>query len=269
MWENPKVNAPSPIRSMKDFWNLLFFTVRCRLKSEASTSYLSYGWWVAEPILYMATFYLVFGILMSQGKGDFVPYLLTGLVPWLWFNKSVSNSTGAILGGQHIMLQTRVPVALFPAAAVTQDSVKQFAVFMLLMLVLLAVGKTPSIHWIAIIPLALVQLAFTTCVAFVVAGIVPFFPDARFLVDTGLVMMMFMSGIFYSYDLILPEHQPLFFLNPMANIIKNYRDILLHNQWPDWNALSIIFIACIVFLIITIAVYRKYRTKYVRIVLES
>ena len=269
MWENPKVNAPSPIRSMKDFWNLLFFTVRCRLKSEASTSYLSYGWWVAEPILYMATFYLVFGILMSQGKGDFVPYLLTGLVPWLWFNKSVSNSTGAILGGQHIMLQTRVPVALFPAAAVTQDSVKQFAVFMLLMLVLLAVGKTPSIHWIAIIPLALVQLAFTTCVAFVVAGIVPFFPDARFLVDTGLVMMMFMSGIFYSYDLILPEHQPLFFLNPMANIIKNYRDILLHNQWPDWHALSIIFIACIVFLIITIAVYRKYRTKYVRIVLES
>jgi lipopolysaccharide transport system permease protein len=257
------------IHSVKDFWNLLFFTVRCRLKSEASTSYLSYGWWVVEPILYMATFYLVFGVFLNQGEGEFVVYLLTGLIPWLWFNKSVSNSTGSILGGQHIMMQTRVPVALFPTAVVAQDSIKQLAVFCLLILFLLAYGNMPTIHWLAIIPLAMVQLAFTACISFLVAAIVPFFPDVRFLVDTGLMMMMFVSGIFYSYDLILPKHQPLFFLNPMATIIKNYRDILLHHQWPDWQALSIIFLICCGFLAIGVIIFRRHRTTYVRLVLES
>lgn len=217
----------------------------------------------------MATFYLVFGILMNQGKGDFVAYLLTGLIPWLWFNKSVGNSTDSILDGRRIMMQTRVPVALFPSTVIIQDSVKQLAVFLLLLIVLLSLGHMPSIHWIALIPLAIVQLTFITCIGFMVAAIVPFFPDTRFLVNTGLIMLMFVSGIFYSYDLILPEHRSLFFLNPMANIIKNYRDILLNNQWPDWQALSIIFLACTVFLAIAIAIFRKYRTTYVRIALES
>ena len=255
--------------SMKDFWNLLIFTVRCRLKSEASTSYLSYGWWVVEPILHMAVFYLVFGILMNQGKGDFVAYLLTGLIPWLWFNKSVSNSANSILNGKPIMRQTRVQVSLFPASVIAQDLVKQTTVFMLLLLLLLIMGHIPSIHWLALIPLAIVQLALITCVSFLVAAIVPFFPDARFLVDTGLIMLMFVSGIFYSYDLILPEHQSLFFLNPIADIIRNYRDILLHNQWPDWMALSVIFLACTVFLLVAVSIFTKYRTKYVRIALES
>ena len=254
---------------MNKFWQLLFFKVKCRLKSEASTSYLNYGWWVVEPVLHMATFYFVFAVLMNSGTKDFVVFLLTGLIPWLWFNKSVSNATGSIRSGRAILMQTRVPISLFPAEVVVQDFVKQLLVFSLLIVFLLAYGMGPSIHWLAIVPLVLAQLAFVLAVSFFVAMLVPFLPDLRYLVQTGLLLMMFGSGIFYSYDLILPEHRGIFFLNPMASLIKDYREVFMHQHWPDWIALGNIFLFSIILLGLCVSFLRKHRTTYSRLVLET
>lgn len=254
---------------MNNFWRLLFFTVKCRLKSEASTSYLNYGWWVVEPILHMATFYLVFGILMNQGTDNFPAFLMCGLIPWLWFNKSVSNSTGSILSGQQIMMQTKLPVSLFPAEVVLQDLVKQQVVFLLLILFLVLVGTEPSIHWLAIIPLAIVQLMLILAVSFLVALVTPFFPDLKYLVQTGLMLMMFGSGVFYSYELILPKHRAIFFTNPMAKLIDCYREALMNQQWPDWSSLAIIFSVSAVVLALCIGFLQKHRTTYTRLALEN
>jgi len=254
---------------MNKFWQLLFFKVKCRLKSEASTSYLNYGWWVVEPILHMAAFYFVFAVLMNGGTENFVVFLLCGLIPWLWFNKSVSNATASIRGGYSIMMQTRVPISLFPAEIVTQDLVKQLLVFVLLLLFLFLYGNTPTVHWLALAPLILVQLVLVLAVSFLVAMLEPFLPDLRYLVQTGLMLMMFGSGIFYSYDLILPEHRGMFFLNPMANLIKNYREVLMYQHWPDWVALANIFLFSIVVLGLCVLFLQKHRTTYARLVLET
>lgn len=255
--------------STSDFWPLLFFKVRCRLKSESRTSYLNYGWWVVEPILHMAIFYLVFAILMNRGTENFVVFLLCGLIPWLWFSKSVSNSTSSISTGRNIMMQTRIPLALFPAEVVLQDAVKQLAVFILFILFILIYGLQPTVHWFAVIPIAAVQLVFTCSVAFLVSAMVPFLPDVRYLVQTALLLMMFGSGIFYRFELILPEHRSLFFMNPMANLINNYREVFLNNHWPDWTSLGYILLASCMVLALIIWIFDKFSTTYVRVVLES
>ncbi len=206
---------------------------------------------------------------MNRGSDNFVVYLLCGLIPWLWFNKSISNSTISIQSGRSIMIQTRVSISLFPAEVVTQDLVKQLVVFVLLLLFLVLYGMNPTIHWIALVPIALTQLMLILAVSFLVALLVPFLPDMKYLVQTGLMLMMFGSGIFYSYDVMLPQHREIFFLNPMANLIKNYRDILMHHRWPDWSALSVIFLISLIVLGLCIHFLRQRRTTYVRLVLES
>ena len=254
---------------MKHFWYLLFFKVKCHLKSEASTSYLNYGWWIMEPLLHMGVFYLVFGVLMRSGTENYVMFLLIGLTSWLWFNKSVGNSTISIFLGRYIMMQTTVPIALFPTEVVVQDLVKQVLVFALLFVYVAFAGPGISVHWVALLPVILVQLTLTLAVSFVVAMAVPFVPDLRYLVQTGLMLMMFGSGVFYSDELILPQHQRIFYMNPMANLIKNYREILIGQHWPDWMALTTILLTSLVVLAVSVLVLKRHRTTYVRLALES
>ena len=60
------------------------------------------------------------------------------------------------------------------------------------------------------------------------------------LIENGLTLWMFMSGVFYDITA-LPERVQLYFrLNPMATLIENYRAVLIHGAWPDWPVLGII-----------------------------
>ena len=37
------------------------------LRSEVHRNYLSYAWWLMEPLLHMTVYYVVFGILLKRG----------------------------------------------------------------------------------------------------------------------------------------------------------------------------------------------------------
>ncbi len=82
-------------------------------------------------------------------------------------------------------------------------------------------------------------------------------------------MLMMGSGIFYSYEVILPEHRSLFFMNPMANLIHNYRRVLMYQQWPDWQALALIGLASLVLIVVLTRLLRGGNATYARLILES
>lgn len=93
-------------------------------------------WWVIDPILSMAVFYLVFSVMLQSGTEGFVAFLLSGLVIWNWYRQSISNAGGAILTGQGLMGQVHVPKLVFPATTLLTDLTKFALVFVLLLVFL-------------------------------------------------------------------------------------------------------------------------------------
>lgn len=241
--------------------------LKFNLKSEASKTYLGYVWWILEPALYVAVLYLVFGTFRAKGSPEFVLFLICGKIPYLWFQKSVSNSTMSIKGGRGLINQVRISKAFFPLLVVAQDSVKQIFVFILMFAALVAFGLEAQVTWLLVPVIALVQLLLIVACAFLVASITPFIPDFRFIVSTAMVLLMFMSGIFYDYrTVILEKHQALFLANPVANLLENYRRVLLRGESPDWLSLGVIAGSSVVVIWIMLNLYRKLDTRYARLV---
>jgi lipopolysaccharide transport system permease protein len=106
-------------------------------------------------------------------------------------------------------------------------------------------------------------------VSFVVAFLIPFAQDIKYLVEAGLRMMMFGSGIFYSYkDVLLPEHREIFLLNPMANIIVNYRRILLEDTAPMVDSVLIITFLSAFVIAVMYLVMKRFDNTLTRLALE-
>ncbi|MFC1605775.1 ABC transporter permease [Pseudomonadota bacterium] len=142
---------------------------------------------------------------------------------------------------------------------VFQDAVKQTVVFALMFVFLMMLGVQISWAWLGVVPVILTQFLFICGIAMVVAAITPFLPDFVYLVATAMTMLMFGSGIFYNCtDVLLPEHQELFLMNPVASLIMNYRQVLMDNLPPDWGTLSTISIASIALILIMTVFYRRY-----------
>jgi lipopolysaccharide transport system permease protein len=61
--------------------------LRFNLKAEANKTYLNYLWWILEPALHVAVFYLVFSVFLNRGSDDFLLFLLCGKIPFCGFQK--------------------------------------------------------------------------------------------------------------------------------------------------------------------------------------
>jgi lipopolysaccharide transport system permease protein len=243
--------------------------LQLNLHAEASKTYLGYLWWILEPALFVAVFYYVFAVFLQRGAENFVAFLLCGKVPYLWFAKSINNSSQSIKAGRGLINQVRINKAFFPLLVVGQDLVKQSLVFTLMLVFLVAYGISPSLQWISVLFVLVTQLAVIVPCTLIAAAITAFIPDFRYLIQTGMLLLLFGSGIFYSYtDVILPRHQELFLLNPLARLIKNYRQVLLDSQPPDWYELSTLLAGSLILTFFVLKLYRKADFAFARLATE-
>lgn len=247
---------------------LIWVKASLNLRSEASVNYLSYAWWVIEPLLHMVVYYVVFSFLLARGGENYVAFLLTGLIPWLWFSKTISHTMSSILQGKQLMNQLYIPKLFFPLTFVVQDAVKQVIVFMLLLTFLVFYGISPSLIWFHVIPVILVQLLLIIGCSLIAALIVPFVRDMSFVIPTGLQFMMFCSGIFFSHHDIPRHILHYFFLNPMAVILAAFRDVLVDSAVPNYSQLGYVALFSSVLIVIAALLYKKFEYVLPRVVLE-
>ncbi len=225
----------------KHYANLVLFRTYADLCSQTARTYLSYLWWVLDPLFYMLTLYIVFGKLLQRGTADFVEFLLIGVVTWRWLHTSLRRSCDILMTNAGLLQRIYVPKLVFPAVAVLSDTVKFMIVFILLVIFIAFVGHLPTYSWAGLILLILLQLMLICGFAFIFSAITPFVPDFRLLVDSALTFIMFLSGVFYDPSRIPQPYQDYFFLNPIAILIESYRVILINGSFPDISRLIYVF----------------------------
>jgi len=266
--ESTKQDAPGlhahPIRLIELIWTKAIFN----LHSEVRRNYLSFGWWVLEPLMHLAVYQIVFGVLLFRGGPGFLLFLMVGVVSWMWTMKCISGSSGSISGGQNLMFLVGVPPIVFPSVCLLQATIKQIPVFLLLIGFVLFNGSSPGLHWFALIPILIVHALLNIALSLAIAAVTPMVRDLQQIIPTGLTLLMFMSGIFYDYETFDQKWHALFLLNPVAFILKCYRDVFIGGTTPDMAALAgrgaICAVACVLFLMI----YKRLRYFYPRVVME-
>ncbi|MEM1412527.1 MAG: hypothetical protein AAGH19_09220 [Pseudomonadota bacterium] len=253
----------------RQFWAVFFTKLGFNLRSEVSRTYLGYVWWLLEPILWVTALYVVFGIFLRSRSDDLLVFLVCGMVTYSWFQRSVSNSSRSLAQEKGLINQVAIQKIFFPLLTVSQDTVKQLVVFTAMFLFLLYMGIRPDLSWLTLPLVIMTQWLLILAAGMVCAGIVPLIPDLRFLISTLLQVGMWGSGIFYSYeDVLIQQHQDLFLMNPMANLIKNYRQVIIDGELPDWGALATISLSSAAVIVVMMLVFRRLDTTYARLAIQ-
>lgn len=238
------------------------------LRAEVSRHVLSYAWWIIEPALHMAVYYVVFGMLLNRGVENYPVFLLAGLVPWTWFSKSVLSSSNSLLQNQNLMLEVGVHPFVFPATSLLKASLKQLPVFLLLLVFVVILGIAPNAAWLFLPLIILAQVAITIAFSSLIAAVIPFVRDLSYLVATGMMFLMFMSGIFFDVKNIAPKWQDAFLMNPMALLIVSYRKVLLEGQTPDISHLVWLLVGGVIASVCAVAIFHKLRYTFPKILLK-
>lgn len=250
---------------MKNILDIIKFRVYSNLKADASRGHLGLIWWFIEPVLYMLAFYLVFAIGLRKGKPGFVFFLLSGLVPWKWFASNIAQGSISIKANMNIMRQVYIPKYVFIYEIVFLNTIKFLIVFFLLIIFLAFNGFYPSIVWLSLPFIVFVQMILIISTSGFIASILPLIPDLKYIVDNGLVFLLFASGIFFDIQEMPSDIAMYFKLNPVAILLMNYRAVLLEANWPDFISLIAVTIFSIILLFIAHMILNKYDRQYLKI----
>lgn len=247
--------------------DLILYKAYAELRRDVASAYLGMLWWVLEPLLYVGAFYLVFAVGIRSGGENFTSFLLCGLVSWKWFASTLNQAASSVLAHRGIIQQVYIPKAILPLIPVTVNIVKFLVILTLLLLFLWATGASPTLYWLYLVPIVLVELVLIVGCSLLLAAIVPFVMDVRVLVANGLTMLMFLSGIFFSVQDFPQDVQLYFYLNPMVSVIEGFRAVLLQGQMPNWSYLFSVALLGGILCLLGYGIFRKFDRYYPKVMM--
>jgi len=234
-------------RSLRELWaqrELLFVVTARELRVRYKQSLLGVAWAVLQPLALMAVFTIFFSRLAKISSGDlpYAPFVYCGLLPWTFFNTSISFASNSMVANASVVKKTYCPREVFPIASVLAAGVDFF--FSALVYAGLLLIYRQSIHltaWVAfVIPLVVLQDGFALACGLILAAINAYYRDVRYVVPLLLQVWFFATPVVYQLSVIPPKYLTAYLiLNPMAAIIDGYRRVTLHGQPPQWEYLAI------------------------------
>jgi len=221
---------------------LILFQAYADLKAESARGHLGVLWWIIEPILFMSVFYVVFSVMRQQKSANFVAFLLVGLVPWKWFASTIGSGARSISNGAGLMNQVYLPKYIFPCVVMLINFAKFLIVLLLLIAFLILYGIKPTSAWLFLPVIVMVQFILMMALSGFLASLVPFLPDLKQIIDNGLMLMFFLSGVMFDIHNAPEAIRGYLYLNPMITLIDCYRVSLIDGRFPVMLPLMTVFI---------------------------
>jgi ABC-type polysaccharide/polyol phosphate export permease len=249
------------VRYRELFGNLF----RRDLQAKYRGSALGVVWTIANPLLLMAVYLFVFGVILHTqfaSGGHYPLFLLSGLIVWTFVAAALQSSSRSMLDNANLIRKTRFPRQLVPLSVVGAHLVSFAAMLALLLVVnFIALSRVRATEWLAI-PLALLAVGFVAGLALTAASLNAIFRDIEFIVAALLVPWFFLTPVIYPLaGGAIGSHPHLVklihWLNPLSPIIQSIRAPLFYGVLPRLADTVYAIVACFVSLAIGAWVFRR------------
>jgi lipopolysaccharide transport system permease protein len=268
----PKFFA-APVRSILENHRLIRSMARRDILARYRGSFGDVFWTVLNPLLLMATYFFVFGVVLhsrfsptDHSSTGFALYFLAGMLPWLAFSEPAGRAPHVVLEHRNFVKKLIFPLETLPVNQVVAGLVTEmFAAGVFLVALLVIRGAVPvTVVWLPV--LLVPQLLFTLGVCWFLAGLGVFVRDLGQIMGFLLTLWFFITPICYS-EANLPANA-LFILrkNPMYVLVHGYRAILLEHHPPELLPLVKLWLVAIAIFFLGHAWFYKLRKSFADVI---
>ena len=227
--------APSALLALSwRYRKVLVAVTRVELEKRYSGSLLGMLWLVLHPVLLLAIYLFVYSVIfrmqLPQYQGlDYALFVFCGLIPFIGLSEALSAGTMCIKQNMHLVKNVMLPIELVPVRSVMASLATQIVGLAFLLALLAATGH---LSWKALLLpiLVVLQALMLVGIVLVLASLAVALTDVGYFVNLMLMLLMFVSPIGYTRDMVPAPFTILVDLNPVTYMAEAYRQVLLVGQ---------------------------------------
>lgn len=262
------------IRHIKRYNPYSLYAAKSELKGEVGSSYLTWAWWILDPVLFMLV-YVFITVVVFKTKGEYLPVIvIIGLTVWNFFNKTVMISVKIVNTFRGIVSKIYIPKYMLLLEKLYVNLFKMLISFGIVAAFALAYHIPPTIYLLYCGPLFLLLLLMSFACCVIVAHFGVYINDLYNVVQVILRFLFYLSGVFYDVGERLSSTTFLGFnigklmvsVNPVAYIIDEFRAIIIYGQplrlalYLYWTVLSLAL------LYLGLKLMYRYENSYIKVV---
>jgi lipopolysaccharide transport system permease protein len=267
----PKIFAYPP-RSLWRNRKLIRSMVRRDILSRYRGSFFGALWTFLNPLLLMATYAFVFGVVLKTRFGadtsgiGYVLYFLAGMLPWLAFSEAVGRSTYVILEHRTFVKKLVFPLETLPVNLVISGLVTEVFGLLIFLGGLLATRHSLPLTVLWLPVLIVPQLLLTLGLCWFLSALGIFVRDLAAVMSFILTLWFFLTPICYAQENLPPGAAKILILNPILVLVRGYRAIFLEHRAPDFLPLAILWIASIAVALFGHAWFHRLRRSFADVI---
>ena len=241
-------------------WTLVEKDFKSRYKAKA----LGRLWSIADPLVMVVIFTIVFAHILKVAQPFFPIFLLLGITPYRFFANSVNGAATAVFDNVQLVKKVSFPRLMLPLAVVFSH-VRHFLIELLLVTALFlyfpeAFHLTWNLLWLPVV--FGVQLVFIMGVALSVSALNVRYRDTQYILNSALLVMYWLTPLFYAFSFVPPRFGRFLMWNPMVGVVEAYRSILLDGSRPSLMLLGAGALTATLTLGIGVAIFKHYESIF-------
>jgi lipopolysaccharide transport system permease protein len=263
----------NPLRPFRDLWThreLLGQFVRREVEARYRGSYLGLVWSLLTPLIMLATYTFVFSTVFQSrwrpdaepARGEFALTLFAGLIAFNLFAEVVTRAPTLVVSNTNYVKNVVFPIQLLPVSALGAALFHGGVNVAILLVASLIMFGTVS-HTIWLLPLAALPL-FALCLgmSWFLASLGVFVRDTTYAVGMATQILFVLTPVFYRRDAVPEPVRAILDVNPLSNIVEDFRRTLIWSQAPDWSAWAIAMGICACVFVLGYAWFMITRTGF-------
>ena len=225
-------------------------------------SVLGYAWSVLRPLFLFAILYIVFVKFLKIGNGvpHFPVYLLTGIVLWNFFVEATSSAMSSIVGRGDLIKKINIPRYLVVLSSLFSALINLFLNLIVLFIFAFLNHVPVTSSWI-FMPFLIAELfLLSLSMGFILSAVFVKYRDASYVWEVLIQGGFYATPILYTLSSIPVKFQKYLMLNPVAQIVQDFRwCFVTHQTTSSWEVSVKYFTVIPIFLIlILILIATKY-----------
>jgi lipopolysaccharide transport system permease protein len=233
-------------RNLVERRNLLSQLVRRDFQQRFVGSAAGWLWGIIHPLVLLMSWYFVFQICLktplpkTEVTTNYALFLFCGFLPWMLFSDTVQRSASSLLDHANLITKTIFPSEIVPVSIFLSSLVNHLIALGLALALVGVYAKHVSV-WMLTLPVYIVLIGLLAVgLGWIVAGLHVYLRDTSQVLMVVLTFWFWLTPIFIDEGFFPGRFRFLLRANPLAFLVRAYRDRLLSNQHPSMREMAII-----------------------------
>jgi lipopolysaccharide transport system permease protein len=225
---------------------LLYQLVRRDFEQRFVGSAAGWLWGLIHPVVLLLSWVFVFQWCLhtklppNEVTQNYSLFLFCGFLPWLLFQETVMRSASSLLDHSNLIKKTVFPSEMVPVS-IFLSSLLNHLLALALVLIVVGVYVGHFSMWMFSLPVYMLLVGlFAVGIGWIVSSLQVYLRDTAQVLSVVLTFWFWVTPIFIDEQQFPQQVRFLLRANPLAFVVRAYRDRLLSYRYPSLQELTVV-----------------------------